>query len=219
MRLYLSSFRLGNCPQRLVELAGANRRAAVVINACDYYTNAERSLRVHQEISALEELGFSAFELDLRCYFGKQSGQADLPAALAGCGLVWVRGGNAFVLRRAMKATGFDLFVKQHLERDAFVYGGYSAGVDMLAPSLRGVELVDDSHAVPTGYDPVVIWEGLGILPYVVAPHYRSDHPESTDIERFVQYCIDHHLLFKALRDGEVIVIDGTMEEILGAPN
>lgn len=85
----------------------------------------------------------------------------------------------------------------------------------MLTSSLSSAELVDEPNVVPLGYNPTVIWQGLGILPYALAPHYRSDHPESPLIEKMVQSLIDSRSLFKVLRDGEVLVIDGDSEEIL----
>ena len=214
MRLYLSSFRLGNNPQRLVDLVRGNMKAAVIVNACDHYCDSERDARVKQEIDALGNLGLTAFELDLRRYFGKQEAGASLLSIIDKCGLLWIRGGNTFVLRRAMSESGFDQLVINFLGRDRLVYGGYSAAACVLAPSLKGVELVDDPHVVPIGYKPPVIWDGLGILPFAIAPHYRSDHPESADVERQVQYYLDHHCLFIALRDGEVIVVDGNLEEL-----
>ncbi len=114
-----------------------------------------------------------------------------------------------------MKASGFDDAIRDLLASDAVVYGGYSAGIVVLTPSLRGIDLVDDPHAVPAGYDDAIIWEGLGLLPCAIAPHYRSDHPESAAIERVVQYYLDHDVPFKTLRDGEVIVVNGRQEEML----
>ncbi len=215
MRLYLSSFRLGNRPHRLIDLAGRGCLAAVVVNACDFVSDEDRTARVRQEIDALEHLGFRAEELDLRSYFHDESKRPELRERLASYGLVWVRGGNAFVLRRAMKASGFDEMIRDALRRDALAYGGFSAGIAMLGPSLHGVEVVDDPHAVPAGYDPEVVWECLDLLPYTFAPHYRSDHPESADIEKSVQYYIDNHMLFIALRDGQAVVIEGDRWEVL----
>jgi dipeptidase E len=212
MRLYLSSFRLGNQPRRLVDLVKGTKRAAVIVNACDLFSEHERRARFEHELVALQSLGLSVAELDLRKYFANQR---ELGALVATYGLVWVRGGNSFVLRRAMKASGFDKIIREFLKRDAIVYGGYSAGIDMLTPSLRGIELVDDPHAVPAGYDPTIIWEGLGLLSYAIAPHYKSDHPESVAIDKSVQYYIDNHVLFRALRDGEAIIVNGQQEEVL----
>jgi dipeptidase E len=215
MRLYLSSYRLGNQPGRLVDLTNQDKRAAVVLNACDILPDGIRLTLLDQEVAALQSLGFAVDELDLRDYFNSAARPRDLAALSATYGLVWVRGGNSFVLRRAMKASGFDNIVRDLLERDSLVYGGFSAGAAVLTPSLRGVELVDDPLAVPQGYDPEVVWEGLGLLPYMLAPHYKSDHPESADIEKVVAYYVENHILFRALRDGETIVVDGEREEVL----
>ena len=40
MRLYLSSFDLGNRPEELVALAGSARRAAAIVNALDHWPEA-----------------------------------------------------------------------------------------------------------------------------------------------------------------------------------
>ncbi len=215
MRLYLSSSRLGNHPQKLVDLVKGNMRAVVVINACDHLSGEERLIRVQQEFAALQSLNFSPSELDLRDYFDDQQKQQELPDLLAACGLIWVRGGNSFVLRRAMKMSSFDRIILGFLERDALVYGGFSAGMVMLTPSLYGVNLVDDPEVIPAGYDPAIIWEGLGVIPYAIAPHYKSDHPEAAATEDLVQYYIDNHMPFKTLHDGEAIVINGKLEEIV----
>ena len=114
-----------------------------------------------------------------------------------------------------MRASGFDKIILDFLEGDAIAYGGFSAGPVMLTPSLHGVELGDDPKVIPAGYDPEVIWECLGLLPYHLVPHYKSDHPESAGADQLVQYYIDHHMLFKTLHDGEVIVVNGEQEEII----
>lgn len=215
MRFYLSSFGLGNQPQELVNLAAGRTSAAVILNAYDLAAEDTRQVRLRQEIQALQQLGFHPEELDLRRYFNDEHKQRDLRALLTTYGLVWVRGGNSFILRRAMKASGLDEILVDALARDAFVYGGFSAGIVMLTPSLHGVELVDNPHDVPDGYDPTVIGECLGLVPYAIAPHYRSDHPESPAVEKLVQYYIDHHILFKALRDGQVILIQGSQERVI----
>ena len=211
MRLFLSSYGLGNKPEELLLLVGSNKRVAVIANALDAKTPEARAERLHREIAALSVLGLRPQELDLRQYFGKPD---ELKEAVKSFGLVWVRGGNAFLLRRAFKQSGFDSSLTVLLENDQIAYGGYSAGVCMLTPSLHGVELVDPKDDVADGYEQEVIWDGLGVLGYTVAPQYRSDHPESDDVNRYVEYCLDNHILFKALRDGEAIIINGDSERV-----
>ena len=110
---------------------------------------------------------------------------------------VWVRGGNTFVLRQAMRLSGLDDVLTDLLASD-FLYGGYSAGVCVLAPSLRGLGQVDDPTASPyPGSE--VIWEGLGLLDYLILPHYQSDHPESADVDKEVEYCKREGMPFKTL--------------------
>lgn len=206
MRLYLSSFRLGNQPDRLREMAGTAKRAAVILNACDGLGEAARKLRLDQEIAALEELGFTAEEMDLRRHTGAG---ADLATTLSRYGLVWVRGGNSFVLRRIMRASGFDGAIRKLTDDDALVYGGFSAAGAVAAPSLRGAELVDDPGDVPAGYPAAIVWEGLGLLPVAFVPHHRSGHPESPLIDGYVDHLIEHHRPFIALRDGQVLTVEG----------
>jgi dipeptidase E len=185
----------------------------VIANTCDLMPEAERRPRVEREIRALEGLGFQAEELDLREHFG--AAPEGLASRLDAADLVWARGGNAFVFRRALRQSGCDDLLRAALARDSLVYGGYSGGIAVLAPSLRGIEIVNDPDAVPAGYDPAVIWDCLGLVPYHIAPHYKSAHFASPGIDKVVQYFIDHKMTFKALRDGEALVIDGEREEVL----
>lgn len=213
MRLYLSSFRLGDRPDEMLRMVGGGTRAAIIANAVDDRSGADRMAAAEREVQDLAGLGLAPEEVDLRDYFGCG---ARLRRRLAEYDLLWVRGGNPFILRRALSQSGGDAVLEELLATDALVYAGYSAGVAILCPSLHGIELVDPPDEVPDGYDSEVIWSGFGVLPYMVLPHYRSDHPESEDIERSVAQMIDRHVLFIALRDGEAIVRDGEYETVVG---
>jgi dipeptidase E len=202
VRLYLSSFRIGDQPDRLLELLGSGRRAAVIANAIDDQDAATRQEGVERELGALEELGLEPRELDLREHFS-------LPPDLSEYDLVWLRGGNVFLLRYALAASGADAALVQLLHDDALVYGGYSAGPCVLAPSLRGLELVDEPEAVQATHGAEPVWDGLGVLDYAIVPHVDSPgHPETERCnalaERFRAEGVPH----RTLRDGEVLVID-----------
>lgn len=214
MRLYLSSFRNGNRPDALLDLLRGGKRTALIYNACDFLPPAERAESLAQEVDRLRSIGLEPAETDLRNYFG---GARGLQETLAAFDLIWVRGGNGFILRRALRQSGAEQVITSLVRQDAVAYGGYSAGVCVMSPSLRGIELVDDPSHVPDGYEPAVIWEGLNLLPYAFAPHYKSpDHPESAAIDKVVAYFIDNHVPFIALRDGEALVVDGKRERVVG---
>lgn len=94
--------------------------------------------------------------------------------------LIWVREGDVHTLRYTFARSKADDALVALLNDDALVYGGYSAGVCVLAPTLRGLEMVDDPPSVRHLYGADPIWEGLGILDYCMVPHADSpDHPES----------------------------------------
>ncbi|MEH0971956.1 Type 1 glutamine amidotransferase-like domain-containing protein [Micromonospora sp. CPCC 205546] len=213
MRLYLSSFRLGNRPQRMLDLLRGGTRAAVVGNADDYKDADLRATSVEREMNDLRGLGLTPVEVDLRHYFDRPDA---LRSVLDSVDLIWVRGGNPFILRRAMTLTGADEILRDLLAEDRVVYAGYSAGICVLTPSLHGLELVDDPHDVPAGYPEEIVWDCLGLLPYSILPHHRSDHPESALIDKSLEYMVDHHMPFVALRDGQALVIDGDDQEVAG---
>jgi len=205
MKLYLSSYNLGDNPEKLVELSSPNKRVAVITNASDLKTVEERKEKVEEEFDHLIETGLLPEELDLRKYFGKQK---ELEKKLNQFKVVWVKGGNTFVLRRAMAQSGFDTLIKTKINDSDFVYAGYSAGSCVATPTLHGLEIVDDPITVPTGYNPEIIWAGLGFVDYSIAPHYKSNHPESAMVDETVKYFVEHKMPHKTLRDGEVIIVN-----------
>src|SRR4029079_14497394 len=130
MHVYLSSFLLGNDATVLPSLAG-RPTALVIANALDHAAGDLRDSYARGSVEALSELGFSTRELELRDHFGAPD---RIGAALRDVGLVWVNGGNVFLLRRAMRQSGLDRYIVDRRGDDRFVYGGYSAGACVAAP-------------------------------------------------------------------------------------
>jgi dipeptidase E len=213
MRLYLSSYLWGNQPERLFDMLGDNKHVAVITNASDQFPEGGIFERLKPDQAYLAEMGLSSERLDLREYFHDQKKLED---DIKEFGLVWVKGGNAFVLSRAYAQSGLDKLLPKLLEEDRLVYGGYSAGVCVMGPTLKGIELVDDPTVVPEGYNSEIIWEGLNAVPYVIAPHFKSDHPETELIDKSIAYFEEHSIPYKALHDGEAILIDGSQQYTIG---
>ena len=95
------------------------------------------------------------------------------------------------------------------LDRDAIVYGGFSAGAVVAGPSLAGYELMDDPEEVPAGYERAVVWDGLGLVDFAIVPHFRSRHPQTEAAERLSARLASRKRPFRALRDGEAVVWTG----------
>lgn len=208
MKLYLSSYKLGDSGDKLkLLLENTNQRCAYISNALDFSTDLERrSKHEASDIAYLTELGIKVELLDLRKYFDKQD---ILEKKLLEYTMVWVSGGNTFVLRQAMQLSGFDEIIQRFdREKTNYVYAGYSAGICVLSPNLKGIELVDPENIGPYFSKTGTIWKGLGIIDFVPLVHYKSDHPESADADIELQYYIDNKIKYRTLRDGDVIIIE-----------
>ena len=214
MRLYLSSFRVGDHPEHLLALVGRDsRRAVVIANAMDEAPPEVRRAGVELELAALAGLDLDGAELDLRDYFGQQQ---RLRRDLAGAGLAWLRGGNVFMLRYALYRSGADAVFRELLAADALVYAGYSAGPCVLSPSLRGLELVDDAGAVTRVYQTPPVWDGLALLDEAFVPHYRSPgHPETAAMDQVVARYRAEGVPYRTLHDGQALLVNGSDTSIV----
>lgn len=207
MRLYLSSFRMGEHPDELVRMSGRGASVAVVANAVDGAPDDVRRAAVQLELAALSRLGLRPDEVDLRDATG--DGEL-LRRRLAGFDVLWVRGGNVFVLRHAMRESGADQIVIDALRRDDVVYAGYSAGPCVLAPSLRGLELCDDLAEVTRLHGTEPAWDGLGVLDHAFVPHLDSPgHPETEAMREVAELYRASGVPYVGLRDGQAMVVDG----------
>jgi dipeptidase E len=207
MKLYLSSYKIGNEPDKLLALFSGNRKVGYIPNALDF-TGADpqrREKHVASDIQSLSDVGLQAELLDLKNYFGKEN---KLREKLQELGGVFISGGNVFILRQAMRLCGLDTVLEEYKNRQDFVYAGYSAAGCVLSPSLRGYAIVDDSTDFPYADQKETIWEGLGMIDHAFLPHFNSDHPESADINKEVQYCIENKIPYKTLQDGDALIIE-----------
>lgn len=213
MRLLLSSFLLspGARPAVLPPPGPERGRAAIVVNALDEYGDG-RTRDLGREVRLWEAFGYECQELDLRAYF--DSGPDGLRQRLDGLDALWVMGGNAFVLGRAVARSGLGGALRAQAHRPEFVYAGYSAGACVAGPDLRGIELIDDPGVIPEGYDPAAEPGCLNLVPYRIVPHWRSRHPESDKAEIAAEWLAGEGLEHRCLRDGEFIEVP---DLVLGA--
>lgn len=211
MRLYLSSRRFGNRPKELISLAKENYHVGIIINAGDNVNGERRKTKVEKQSRLLSELGFTAEEIDLRKFFGRESA---LREHMKKFGFVWVRGGNIFLLRRAYAQSGFDDIIVDMINNDEIVYAGDSAGAAILGPTLHGLESTSPIDLVPVEYASACPMDGLGVIDYIILPHYKSNHNESHVVELIAEAFRSNKITHKVLRDGEVIVVNGNQEHL-----
>lgn len=203
MKYYLSSFKFGNEKHRLRQLAPTSR-IAIIPNALDSReADSDRTKQsLENKMHRLAELGFDPQVVDLKDYFDKPEA---LKRLIDTIGSVFILGGNVFVLRQAMKLSGLDKIIVSHKDDPDFLYSGYSAAGCVLAPSLEPYKAVDDITQTPYPGQSVIL-EGLNLVDFAFMPHWDSDHPESERIGKVIDYCKQHHIKYKALHDGEVLI-------------
>ena len=216
MRLFLSSYRAGTHNQELLDFLGGIRKVAFISNAKDYKSKAERDISMRENFDFWESIGVIPTEIDLRPYFHKKGAEK----LLDGFDFVWLAGGNTFLLRRSLKYSGVDQFLKEKVVANKIIYGGESAGAIMAAPTLRGSEdeaspgHEDDPNYAPSAYQKEALWDGLGLLDFVLVPHYKSP-AIAESIEGYIKYLKKHQIPFKTIEEEQALVIQGSKQEVL----
>ncbi|MEU4598076.1 Type 1 glutamine amidotransferase-like domain-containing protein [Nocardia sp. NPDC023988] len=211
MRLFLASYRFGGFAERLATLAGGKGKVAVIPNACDAWPAAWASA-VASDMEPLRRQGYSPDVLDLRDYVGQP---AQLERRLREYSMVWVRGGNTFVLRAQFARSGADSVLPALLREDALTYAGYSAGACLLTPDLHGLETMDDPGEVLPTTGAAPRWDGLGLVDRQLVVHLDSatdpDGESAKMLARYQEEGVPHW----ALTDDDVVVVDGEHTEVL----
>lgn len=211
MRLFLSSQDLGKYADVAAKMAGKNKKAVFFKNAQDNEPPDVRNFSTPQKKIMFEDAGFEFEEIDLRDFFGKQSG---LRGVLNDYSLVWIMGGNTFVLRRALKASGADKLIAHQVKSGKIAYGGESAGSIVATPSLHGTELGDNPNFIPEGYKKEIVWDGLNLVRFHIVPHYKSDW-FGKEADDMLNYMKKHKQPYETLTDSQAFVVDGEREKLL----
>ena len=215
MLLYLSSYGIGSDPSALIA-SRVGARAGLVFNARDPWPG-ERLRTWGSEVRSLSGLGYDCVEIDLRDYWSAPGGR--LGATLAGLDLVWVVGGNTFVLARAMSLAGFGAALRPLLDQGTLVYGGYSAGACIAGPDLEGIDLMDEPDLLPSGYPADAPIETLGLVTFRTVPHVASDHEESDLAGAALAHLQAAGLAHRPLHDGEAFVVRDGVDTLVGSPD
>ncbi|MQY23384.1 Type 1 glutamine amidotransferase-like domain-containing protein [Nocardia macrotermitis] len=212
MRLFLSSYRFGAHYDRFAALVGDPGPVVIIPNACDAWPAAWAGAVASDRVP-LRRAGFQPEILDLREYLGRT---VELEKTLRRYPLIWVRGGNTFVLRAQFARSGADLVLRDLLAEDALAYAGYSAGACLLAPDLHGLESADDpAEVLPAcGIEPR--WDGLGLIDRPIVPHVDSPDtdPDGVCTALAARFRADH-IPHWALTDDDAVIVDGENVEAL----
>ena len=165
MKLFLSSIRLPSKDEQ-AKLFGDTPRPKVVIipNAWDTYPEDRQETELTSAMTEFEKHGYRSTVLDLVTSSDKQKQDN-----LLSNDFIWVMGGNSFYLNYRVQKTGFDVLLRDALDK-GLVYGGTSAGAVVACPTLHGTENADNPNDAPQ-----VIWEGLNLVDFGIVPHWGME--------------------------------------------
>ncbi len=215
MRLYLASHNLGSYANELLKLVGEGRKALFIENARDYYPDEKRANDLQEKLAMLSELGFEVEELNLRDYFGEPDKLRNFIDSYRP-DLIYVSGGNVFLLATAYHLSGFDEILRKDLANDKYVYGGFSAGTMAICKTIR---IYGHDHLVPERVPEVygvnAVLDGIGLVDYQLIPH--ADVPKRLETTKeYIERIEGAGLKALPLNQEAAIVVNGNSQRILG---
>jgi dipeptidase E len=192
-RLLLASWGIG----ALADFVGrppAEVRVAFVPTAAAPYPGASF---LAADRDRLRELGYPVTDLDL-----VGIGREELSVALEATDLLYVAGGNTFFLLHHMRRSGLDALLPEAFAA-GLLYAGVSAGATVVGPDCEPASAFDDLADAPE----LASMEGLGLVDFVVLPHY-GDEEEMPRFQSTIDRYQDRHELV-LLRDDEAVRVEG----------
>lgn len=163
--MYLSSYRLGDWADTIVGLCRGRTRTAVYLGAGAHLGPTAQAAAYDRYAPLLTEAGLDPFHYQPP----EDHDSRQRASELDGCAMVFIPGGNVFVLRDALAATGLDRTIVELVTEDRIAYGAWSAGMCVLGPSLDAFRRVDDPHAAGRAYGQRIN-DGLGLIGWVPVP-------------------------------------------------
>ena len=207
MNLYLSSYRIPNLAE-LESLLGQpahKTKVALIPNAKDYHPKKLRAEKILESLEYFSALGFKAKVVDLQIY----NNPSILETELHSYDLIWVLGGNSFVIRSEIEKTGFDNVIRNSLNQGK-TYGGESAGAIIAGNSLEGIEAADDPK-----FAEKVIYQGMNLTNHFILPHVgNQQYSEAINIAKRTHK--DDKSMIE-LTDSQVYLVKGGSTRVLSS--
>lgn len=210
MKLYFSSYRIPKPEDllALIEKPAEKIAAGIITNAKDLKPEEERVQKLEDVKNYLTNLGISrSVFIDLRQY----EDTTQMGRALTRFDMLFVAGGNSFVLNDTMAKTGFKAIARTLLEAGV-CYVGESAGAVVAGPSLVGFELMDDANQVGD-----LQRTGLEIIPQIIVPH--NDSPDERYVGRAAHIQVRNPgVEVIALNDNQAYIVHNSTARTVAAP-
>ncbi len=127
--------------------------------------------------------------------------QKEIENILRDAALVYVPGGNTFLLNHRLHISGVMPYLKKKVQ-SGLPYVGFSAGAILCGPNILTSK---DLNTVPTPH-----FEGLNATPFNFSPHYpKDDYGQSVKDEWLADYHFFHDNPVVMMFDDAYIKVDG----------
>ncbi|MFH1244748.1 MAG: Type 1 glutamine amidotransferase-like domain-containing protein [bacterium] len=177
-------------------------KLAYIATAADPYDSDKRSW-ADDNHAKLVSMGFRISPYGLK---GKDQGQ--LLRDLSSFHVIFVEGGNCFYLLDWMRKSGFDIVIKQLLDRGV-VYIGSSAGSIVMGPDIEYAKSLD----IPSPQ--LGNFAGLGLINSLIIPHYGREKYALRHATTIKDLASQHSPYpIQPLADNQVIIINGEKQEL-----
>jgi len=200
VKILLLSRHTGALAPFLAEVTRASRsrlRIGYVTDAQSAFPDAPFVLA---ERDAVHRLGHEVVDVTVRTSTPLRLGEQ-----LSALDAVYVASGSTFALLEALRTTGNDTVLAEHV-RAGLPYVGASAGSIIAGPDVTPASLMDDPADGPGLAD----FAGLGLIDQTVIPHADGQlppYPPEVIQETVDRYGAGHRLVL--LRDDQALRVDG----------
>ncbi|KKT44477.1 MAG: Peptidase (Peptidase family S51) [Parcubacteria group bacterium GW2011_GWA2_44_15] len=148
------------------------------------------------------EQKYNCVEVDLDEKKGK-----NLKSILENVELVYVEGGNSFLLLKAIRESGFENIVKELLPQ-GLIYMGASAGSYIACPTI---EMATWAHQDKYNHYAVTDLTAMNLVPFLLTVHYKPEYRELLK-EKISQAVYP----VKILTDKQALLIKDGKVELIG---
>src|SRR5690349_32255 len=127
--------------------------------------------------------------------------QKEIEGILRDASLVYVPGGNTFLLNHRLHVSGVMAYLKKKVQ-SGLPYMGHSAGSILCGPNILTSK---DLNTVPTPH-----FEGLNVVPFNISPHYpKAAYGQSVKDEWLAEYHFFYDNLVVIMWDAVFFKVDG----------
>lgn len=190
---------LDHCEAEMVDFTGHGIRMLFVP-----FAGTDEGAYGETAVERLDAMGYSA---------GWADRSTDLLSALDDTDVVFVGGGNTFLLLDRLYASGMLEAIGERV-RGGMPYIGASAGSNVAGPTIR------TTNDMPIVEPPSL--SAMGLVPFQINPHYVDRDPDSihqgeTREQRLLEYLSQNETPVVALREGAMLRVENSAVTLRGS--